>query len=632
MKPMPRLSDLRRWQRILLVGIWAGFGLLLVTPLVVTVETAYPFTVGKAVYSRTLVAFVFALWVALAVANTAYRPPRSWLLGLLAAGFVVSLLAAASGINIERSLWSTYERMQGVVNAAHWLALAVVLVAVVRDGRQWRLLFGLNIAVSVAVAALAIGRFHGLDMPYLGDVAERSWRISASFGNSALLGHYALLNCFLAAGMAAWWLTERGPSGDSRWARWSGGACWAGAALLNLWALALSGALAAFVALVLAAGALALAYALFGSGASARRAGSAGLVVIGTVGLVLAALFFVRNPLTTDSDHPLLRRLSSASIEGRTSQTRLAAWDAGIKGAVERPVLGWGPDNYIVPYGKYAAGIATTYDAHDHPHSEFIEEAATKGVLGAAAYVALWVWIFVVLVRTVRRGRGSGPPPAGVEQALPLFVGAALVAEAAFKQTLFANIVGSLQYTLLFGFVVGLEAAMGAQTRRRGRLERLSDAVARWLDRRVIGAVVVVLAVGVSALASYSNVRIYQGANALLRFAAPGSSMSTLDETISAFPPMANYGRRLFFDDLANNWRRLRMQRGAEAARLLARADIEAEAAELAEPNNWIVLQSLARLYGVVALTNPEYKMTADRYLHRSLALAPTIELRPPRD
>ena len=140
------------------------------------------------------------------------------------------------------------------------------------------------------------------------------------------------------------------------------------------------------------------------------------------------------------------------------------------------------------------------------------------------------------------------------------------------------------------------------------------------------------LAIAVLALAAvYANARIYMGANALLRFAAPGAPMALLDETVAAFPPLANAGRRLFLDDLANRWSRLRASNSRFARELLARADMEAEAAEVAAPNDWVMMFSLARLYREVAVTEPEYRAKADYYERRSSELAPNIEILPPR-
>ena len=617
----------------MVAGAWLCVALLLLTPLVVTFETAYPFAVGKAVYARTLVAIGFVLWVPLVLANERFRPPRSWLLVLWGAVLAIALLASATGISIERSLWSTYDRVHGVVNSAHWLALAVVLVSIVQSGRQWRVLLALNLAVSVVVALVAIGRFHGLDLPYLRESPEVTWRVSASLGSSAYLGHYALLNGFVACGLAMRLLSVRPSSCTATSPAWPCG-LYLLAALLNFWAMALSGALGAYVALVPAVGALALAFAVFGQGKAGRRIGAASLAVVGVIGASLGFLFFVDNPLKVRSqDGPVVKRLAFASIEGRTTQTRLAAWRAGLDGIAERPLLGWGPENFIVPFGKYGTGVATTTNPHDRAHNEFIEEATAKGLLGAVAYIAIWVLTFVVLLRYVRIRQGPRAPPESPHgQVLPMFIGAALVADFLLKQTLFAHTAGLLLYTLLVGFVISLEDEM----RREGAGPRVPKPVAVLVERCLIAAVprvlIAALAVGLAGAATYSSFAIYVGAKALLQFALPRATLADLDRAINAFPPLANTPRRLFLDDLANNWNRLRVHQSAEAARLLARADIEAVAAEASEPNNWLVIHSIARLYRAVAVTDPEYKDKARRYEARALELAPEMPISPPRN
>ena len=211
-------------------------------------------------------------------------------------------------------------------------------------------------------------------------------------------------------------------------------------------------------------------------------------------------------------------------------------------------------------------------------------------------------------------------------------MGAALAAEVLFKQTLFAHTVGSLQYMLLLGFVIALEQSAPRENAPFRWLGRLSASLGKSLAGRAARAVVCLVACALASATVLANVRIYMGADALQRFAAPGAAMSTLDETIAAFPPFANTGRRLFFDDLADHWRRLRASESRVAAELLARADIEAVAAEAAEPDSWVMPHSLTRLYREVALTEPEYQARAARYQRRSLELAPNIEIKPLRN
>ena len=59
------------------VALFSVLGLLLLTPFVVTPGTIFPFVVGKALWSRSLIEIAFALWTVLALTHPGYRPPRS---------------------------------------------------------------------------------------------------------------------------------------------------------------------------------------------------------------------------------------------------------------------------------------------------------------------------------------------------------------------------------------------------------------------------------------------------------------------------------------------------------------------------------------------------------------------------
>ena len=63
----------------------------------------------------------------------------------LLAGLAVAALSGALGVSPQRSLWSTYTRMEGLVDAAHWTAFAVVLMAMLRTARDWYRLLNANL-------------------------------------------------------------------------------------------------------------------------------------------------------------------------------------------------------------------------------------------------------------------------------------------------------------------------------------------------------------------------------------------------------------------------------------------------------------------------------------------------------
>ena len=131
---------------------------------------------------------------------------------------------------------------------------------------------------------------------------------------------------------------------------------------------------------------------------------------------------------------------------------RFVSWEAGLAGFAERPVLGWGPANYMAPFGRYVGASGADLPTNDHAHNVLIEVAATKGLAGFAAYLAIWGLTFAVVLRAAR---GAEPR----EQAFALFAGAALLGQFVQSQALFGTASSALQYTLLMAVAVGLEVS-----------------------------------------------------------------------------------------------------------------------------------------------------------------------------
>ena len=470
-------------ERGLRAGVHGGLALVLLTPLVWAPETYYPFAVGKAVWARSIIAATFALWALLAVRWPRYRPPPSAILAALAASLAVAALSAWLGVSPQRSLWSTYTRMEGLVGAAHWFALALVLGAMLRSARGWHRLLNANLAVGLAAALVAIARFHLPEAPFFAawPPEERFPRISATTGNPTFLGAYMQTVALLAAGYLARSRCAAPPAPDApgrgrttaRSSPWPARVFWGATALCAVYALALSGSMGALAGLGAGVGAAAALYAWLGSSPQARRLGRWSLGAVGAVGAVAVVLVLgVRSagPGGGEEFRPqaggvLLQRVTSAERIAGTLGKRLRNWDSGLRAFAERPLLGWGTGNYFVGSARHISARKEGNQVSDHAHNMAIEEAATKGVAGLAAYLLLWGVTGAVVVRRVRR---AGPR----EQALAVFAGAALAGWFVQSQTLFYSPSTWLQHMVLLGFTMHLEAASGGAGRAR--------APARW--------------------------------------------------------------------------------------------------------------------------------------------------------
>ena len=602
-------------ERALLWGVRAGLALLLLTPFVISENTVYPFVVGKALYARMLIEVVFALWVALACLNPAFRPPRSWLLVLLAAGFAWSVVAAGFGASPQRSLWSNYERMTGLVAAAHWLALVVVAASVLQRLAGLRTLLALNLGASVAVALLAVAGYFQVDPVVFGAIWERSHpRIGTVFGNPAYLGAYALVNLTVAFGFLVRSLLSPQAAGISAIRRQRAlRLLLAAVAGLNLWALSLSGSLAAVVGLLGAAAFLAVA----GLVAWRVRWGPAAAGASGLMFGVLMALFLLQQPERPQasldaSANPLLQRLTL--LDGLGSyRARESAWRAGVKGFAERPWLGWGAENFIVVFGRHAAGRPSEGHVHDRVHNELISKAVAEGLLGVAGYLALWAFTSYAVVRAAKA-------LAPRDRAFALSIGAALAGCFLMNQLQFDTAALKPQLSLLLAYAVGLQMSF---TGKRPRLPWAAQIQMTPLWCRAFKAAVALGGAALAVAGLAANQAIHSAAKAFLSI-QPGHP-GYVERTIAAFPPLANEPQRHLFDYVARNWAALLAEDKAKAKLLLADAVAQAQAATTAEPDDWRIRRALARMHLAVATTEPAHRALAAREIQQALTLAPEL-------
>ncbi|MDA0768978.1 MAG: O-antigen ligase family protein [Chloroflexi bacterium] len=625
-------------------------------PLIVSTQTIFPFIVGKAIYSRIIIALVFGLWAALAFRNASFRPPRSRLILVLCIYLFISLLAGTFGVSFQRSLWSTFERMQGVVDLAHWVALLIVLASVVRTNTNWLHLLNANMAVSLLVALVGLGQgFEVESIPFY-PFLQADARVGSTLGNSAFVGTYMILNAIIALGLLlrSFWPDEAIPpttqvrrrrsrrreqesKRDLRPFLWQG--FWIVVVLVNLWVMTLTGTRGAVIGLIAGIGFFSAAYVIVGNQATLKRSLA---VLVGSIVLLGILTIVLR-------DTPIVRSVASNNVlvDLRTDQnpftSRLFALTVGYKALLEKPILGWGPENYIVPYGRYYVEGTSSFEVLDQAHNKPIEELVTKGILGLASYLAIWFFIFRIIFQ---RARHVGQR----NQIFVLTVASALAAYFVQNLFLFDTPVSTLQFVIFAAIVVGLEAAVEAHsldadvpsptrisTRIRtygsdvlGPVKHILGAVKSnpglWSSLSIAGLFATFALV---MLSLWFNIRAYSAAGTIIEVTRGASSLDTLlatvDRSINTFPPLANYPRLIYIRNVATIWPNLPE---ADAQRILELADTQAIEARAAEPENWRIYLSMGDMYRDVAGQSASFEGldTARYYLDVAEDLAPQRE------
>ena len=357
----------------------------LLVPLVVGMSfSIFPFIFPKVIYFEAVVGLLAALFIPFIIANKKYdvRNVYVYVLGAYAAVLGLSGMLA---FDSSRAFWSNFERMTGIVFIWYAILFSILVTAYFSANPQklQKFLSYLVIVSGVVATAGILQRIIPNFLMHAGD------RVAGTFGNPIYLGGFTAQLLLIAAYLAyvhrkkaiVWWYVA--------------------AALLNVTALYLSGTRSALVGL---AGAL----VVIGIYVARRlwQLGKKELVIGLAVGIFAAVSFLFALPRIVPSlENSMLARVTNvgAALDS-TGSTRLIAWKIAITGFLERPVLGWGPENFFFVFNKFYNPKSLTFGSYetwfDHAHNAVFDVLVTQGAVGFALYLLQYGVIFWMCLKT----------------------------------------------------------------------------------------------------------------------------------------------------------------------------------------------------------------------------------------
>ncbi len=343
--------------------IKAGLFIVPFIPLYVSKVLFFPYITGKAFVFRIVIEIVFAAWVFLAIFYKEYRPKKSYLLTAISIFILVATLATIFGVNPARSFWSNYERMEGLVTYLHLFAYFLVLTSVFQK-KDWKIFFNLFVVAGLLENIYALFQKLG----YL----TSDWRVYGTIGNPTYLAAYLV---FILAFCILLWLDAKG-----KLAKYYYG-------LVGLWTLItiyLTASRGPTLAILIGAFAAAGLYFIF-----TRK--KVILVVLLALLAIPGGLWAFRGS-SFIKNTPAFSRLTSYSFKDRTITSRFTIWGMGWEGFKERPVLGWGPDNYGIVFAKYfQPEIWNQEPWFDRSHNIVFDWLINAGILGLLSYLGIFI-------------------------------------------------------------------------------------------------------------------------------------------------------------------------------------------------------------------------------------------------
>lgn len=374
---------------------------------------------------RILVELATLLYIVLALFDRSYLPKKSLILGSVVAFTAILGLATLNAEDPSRSFWSNFERMEGYVTVLHLLFFFIVTTSVFRTKKMWYALFNTSLAVSIVTGLRAFADydtsrdgsfivefFGGIKMFFLvlfGKAGE-TIRVAGTLGNSSYLGVYSLIHIFLGG-----LLFTIHNSFKKFKESWIVSSLYILAVVFNVLVLYNTGTRGSFVGLVagvFVASLIPLCIILFGK-SSVLESTKSTIKKVSAVSLVVIILAVSLLGIYKDSafvkKSDLLNRFSSLvtfdlkGVLDTQGKARTMLWSMAFKGVEERPILGWGEDNFPYVFAKYYD--PKMYDQEqwfDRTHNVFFDWLIAGGVLGLLSYLVLFVALLITLWKKVK--------------------------------------------------------------------------------------------------------------------------------------------------------------------------------------------------------------------------------------
>lgn len=373
--------------------------LLTLIPFLVPQTLFFPFITGKNFAFRILVEVMAGGWLALALVYPQYRPRRSWILAAFALFVFIIALADAFGAYPFKSFWSNYERMDGWVTLAHLFTLVVVAASMLNTEKLWRMFFQTTLGVSIAVAGYGFLQLFGVASLTAGFSSLS--RLDATFGNPIYLAVYMLFHVFIAALLwaQAWGASRPGSRSGFSFAYGS-------VLVIDCIVLLLTATRGTILGLIGGAFISAVLIALFARDSHQKLARAALGITVGLV--VLSGGFFLVRDAAWVQHVSFLQRLGTISASDSTTKARFYNWGMAWEGVKERPLLGWGQENYAVVFDKYYD--PRMYSAEpwfDRVHNVVFDWLVAGGILGLLSYLSIFIAALVALWHRARDAQAA---------------------------------------------------------------------------------------------------------------------------------------------------------------------------------------------------------------------------------
>ena len=382
-----KYTDYLRW------GALSALFLALFVPFIVAVggfwpNLFFPYITGKNFAFRILVEFALLCYVLLALREPKYRSRASHIMWAVVAFVAWMAVATIFSVDPIKSFWSNFERMEGYVSLLHLFAWFIVAGAMLTVDKLWNAFLNTSIFVATVQGGWALMQVTG----YATISTQSGARADTTFGNATYLAVYLLINFFLTLYVLA-------RTKDSR-NKVTLQALYGTALVLQLCGIFFTETRGAILGLGVGLVIAALYLLFFERGKESRTLRHIAIGAVAFVVIFTGAIYAMRDSAFI-KEVPAFRRLASISLSETTVTSRLKyIWPMAFNGALERPVAGWGQENFSFVFNKYyQPGMYNQEAWFDRAHNQFLDWLVAGGIPAFLLYLSLYMLMTVAIFR-----------------------------------------------------------------------------------------------------------------------------------------------------------------------------------------------------------------------------------------
>jgi len=374
---------------------------------IVSSSTIFPFIVGKYVWFRTNIdlALIFLLLGLMFGKESQFYENRlrqiikKPLVIAVLAFVIIFNLAGLFGFDPASSFWSNFERGEGGFQILHLGLFFLLLLTLFKNESDWRKIFYFSVVgalLMILYGILAMNQVKGFvgdpinNMGFFEILSQGAFRFLGSVGNPAYVASYLIFTMFYTVYI---FISKRDKKIFSL-----RNIIFAVFFLIFLVFFFLTGTRGAFLGAIAAVVSL-----LFYIALSNQKWRRLLLSSILTLLVLVTTMIFLK-------DEPFIKKIPAfrvfdISFSATTFRHRLIMWEIALRGFKERPIFGWGPENYYqvfdrhfnIKYFNPNQGFGAWFD---RAHNVFFDYLVETGIIGLLSYIGMFVVFYWQLFKT----------------------------------------------------------------------------------------------------------------------------------------------------------------------------------------------------------------------------------------